>query len=212
MKNNKILITALIVLLLSSCKKEEIISTETQVGHSTVTYFVDLTLNGDPSMALTKGGTFTDPGATATENGKSVTVTVDGTVDVNTAGVYVLTYSAKNKDGFSKSVSRTVVVASGTEVPGTDMSGQYSGVSPLIANVTKIGNGIYYMDNCNHPLTAFAGYFECLDGLTIKFYNQPTGFGEMYGSGTYNPATKKAVWTLNIPSQGYTRTRTFIRL
>lgn len=212
MKKNIFLIAGFFILTLTSCKKEDIISTETQVGYSTVTYFVDLTLNGSPSMALIKGGTFTDPGATATENGKAVTVTVDGAVDVNTAGVYVLTYSAKNKDGFTKSVSRIVVVASGMEMPGTDMSGKYSGVAPLIANVSKLGNGIYYMDNCNHPLTPFPGYFECLDGLTIKFYNQPTPYGEMSGTGTYNPVTKKAVWTLSIPAAAYTRTRTFTRL
>jgi hypothetical protein len=199
-------------LLMSSCKKDEIISTDTNVGHSTITYFVDLSLKGSASMVITKGGIFTDPGAIATENGKNVTITVDGSVDASTPGIYQLTYSAKNKDGFSKSVSRIVAVTPGGEVPGTDMSGKYAGIAPLIANVTKIGDGIYYMDNCNHPLTAFGGYFVCLDGLAITFYNQPTGLGEMSGSGSYDPVTKKAVWKLSIPSQSYTRTRTFTRL
>lgn len=210
----KILFLSIIstALFFSGCKKDGIVSTETNVGNSTITYFVDLALTGASTMTISKGDTFSDPGAVATENGKAVTVSVAGAVDNSKPGIYVLTYSAVNKDGFAKSVSRTVVVAPGNEMPGVDLSGTYSATNGLVATVSKIGNGAYFMTNCNHPLTPIAGYFFSTDGLAISFPKQMTNYGEMYSTaGTYTPATKKAVWTLTIPSAGYTRTRTFTR-
>jgi hypothetical protein len=55
--------------------------------------------------------TFTDPGATATDNeDKTVTVTVSGTVNMALAGDYVLIYSATDKAGNKAEETRTVTV------------------------------------------------------------------------------------------------------
>jgi len=199
--------------LFSSCdKEEEIINTPTEVGHSRVTYFVDLTLTGDPIVSIPVGGSFTDPGAVATENGQPVDVTVDGQIDNSQVGLYTVNYTAINKDGFPKSVSRLVFVTPGPEVAGTDLSGSYSLVgASLISTVTKVAPGVYQMDNLNHPLTPISWYLISSNGLDITFPVQATPYGDLDGSGTYDPATKKAVWTINIPSQAYTRTRTFIK-
>jgi len=69
-----------------------------------------ISLNGGNPITVECHTTFVDPGATAhNSNGDSVPVTTSGTVDVNTPGTYVITYSAT--DGTNNvSVSRTVTV------------------------------------------------------------------------------------------------------
>ena len=79
-----------------------------------VAYF---TFPGAPSIRLNEpgdvtveyGGTFVDPGVTATDPDYPVTVTRDGTVDTGKLGDYELTYTASN--GFlTSSITRTVHV------------------------------------------------------------------------------------------------------
>ena len=86
-----------------------------------------ITLLGDNPMIVEQGETFTDPGATVTDNvDTDLTVTVTGEVDVNTLGTYTLTYDATDSAGnVSESLSRSVeVVYSGQLVitpSGTDL-------------------------------------------------------------------------------------------
>ena len=68
-----------------------------------------ITLTGLASVTHELGTTYTDAGATS-DGGE--TVTTSGTVDVNTAGTYTLTYSASDVVGnVATSVTRTVTVA-----------------------------------------------------------------------------------------------------
>lgn len=74
----------------------------------------ELTLLGDTSMSLKVGGTFTEPGYTASDS-FDMTVTasstvVTGTVDGSTAGTYVIHYSVKDASGNESTADRTVVV------------------------------------------------------------------------------------------------------
>lgn len=73
-----------------------------------------VTLSGAQTMTLEAMTSFTDPGASATdEEFGSVPVTVTGSVDATTLGTYTLTYSATN--GFlTTSVTRTVNVVDTT--------------------------------------------------------------------------------------------------
>jgi hypothetical protein len=64
-------------------------------------------------MQLTVGDTFTDPGATATDDvdgDLTNHINVSGTVDTATAGDYTLTYSATDAAGNTGNVTRTVTV------------------------------------------------------------------------------------------------------
>ncbi len=71
----------------------------------------NLLLNGDAPMTIDVGSTFTDPGATATDNyDDNVTVTTAGTVDANTVGTYTLTYTATDSNDNTTSDTRTVNV------------------------------------------------------------------------------------------------------
>ena len=69
-----------------------------------------ISLNGEATVTLQQGTTYTDPGATATDN-------VDGAVSATTTdtvgtaiGTYTLSYSATDSAGNSSSLQRTVNV------------------------------------------------------------------------------------------------------
>ena len=107
MKKSLICLVALLGLAtaFTGCKKESL-------GLTEITYFAEIILDGDETMVVAKGTTFEDPGFTATMAGEDVTgrVTVTSDVDTSTSGVYHVTYSMVNDDGFPASVTRTVVV------------------------------------------------------------------------------------------------------
>jgi predicted extracellular nuclease len=68
-----------------------------------------VTLNGGATLIVEAFTSFTDPGATAHDDRGSLPVSVDGTVNVNVPGDYVITYTATN--GFdTTSIMRTVRV------------------------------------------------------------------------------------------------------
>jgi len=72
-----------------------------------------IALTGDNPITIEVGGSFTDPGATATDN-YDTTITVTGSVDVNTVGTYTITYSADDCSGNTASSTRTVNVVDTT--------------------------------------------------------------------------------------------------
>lgn len=184
-------------------KKDHFVDNENNVGSSKVTYFAILTLKGSQYMSVVKGGTFTDPGATATEKGAPINVTASGTVNTSTPGLYTVTYSAVNKDGFPAKATRTVAVISAHEVPATDISGSYDyvGSSVFEATITKVAEGMYTADNCWSGATTIPCIFTTLDGVTISVPNQSTAFGPLNGTGTLSP-TGLLTYTLNLPAQG----------
>ena len=72
-----------------------------------------ITLVGSSTINLTVGDTFTDPGATATDNvdgDLTSSITVSGTVDISTTGTYTLIYSVADAASNAASTTRTVVV------------------------------------------------------------------------------------------------------
>ena len=65
-------------------------------------------VDGDMTLEC-HGPAFSDPGASASDAcAGSLSVSTSGSVDVNTVGDYVLTYSATDPSGNTASVSRTV--------------------------------------------------------------------------------------------------------
>ncbi len=83
---------------------------------TTRTVIVDLTLpvislNGDTVIRLFSGNSYTEPGATALDNqGEVVDVTINGTVDNDTTGKYIITYIAIDTSGNTTTITRTVIV------------------------------------------------------------------------------------------------------
>jgi len=72
-------------------------------------------LIGEAAMQITIGDTFTDPGATATDDtdgSLTAAIVETGEVDVATTGLYTLTYLATDAAGNVGTVSRVVTVTS----------------------------------------------------------------------------------------------------
>jgi hypothetical protein len=203
---------------------------------SRITYYVNLDMQGDAFVEVPLGTTYTDAGCLATENGEDVTshIIVDGLddIDVNTAGLYTVTYSAVNKDGFPASVSRTVAVCDPSIT--TDISGSwvaqagtqrvYGGqtvtpFSDFAITIRKAAPGIFYVSDL------FAGYYDqragygssyaCRGYLQLTADNQlvclsssVAGWGDSLDdgsfSGSYDPETETLTW-----DEGYAGSMTF---
>ena len=60
-------------------KTEDFNNTDTQVGHSRVTFFPTFTMKGDQYLSIVKGGAYSEPGVTAKEGDKDLQITTTGT-------------------------------------------------------------------------------------------------------------------------------------
>jgi len=166
------------VIGLTSCKDDA------EMTDSRVTYYVNLDMQGEAFIQVPIGTSYTDAGCKATENGVDVTsnIVTEGLdkIDVNAAGLYTITYTAVNKDGFAASVSRTVAVCDPTIT--TDLSGTwtvqggsyrlYSGKQTPYADFTvkirKDAPGIFYVSD-----------------FLAGWYDQRAGYGSTYACKGY---------------------------
>jgi len=170
-KKNLGYLAALILMVfgLAGCEKQSL-------GLTNTTYYAVIQLEGETTMVVPKGSSYVEPGFTATMAGEDVSnqVAVSGTVDETTSGVYAITYSIKNKDGFTSSVTRTVVVLDVTDpIEGfwaADAScyRDYGGTktafgAPFEILIIAEGEGKYYVD-------------DILEG----WYSQRAGYGATY--------------------------------
>ncbi|HKO80861.1 MAG TPA: immunoglobulin-like domain-containing protein [Chitinophagaceae bacterium] len=141
---NKFLLIGILPLLITSCEKDtEHVSKEVKVSFPTIT------LNGDEVVKLGLGATYTDAGAKLTDDiSGAVTDILPVSNNVNTAeaGLYVVSYSAANANGFEATEARIVGVTNVTGTP--DRSGTYlraaTGVNCII---TKVADGLYKVQN-----------------------------------------------------------------
>jgi hypothetical protein len=209
MKNNKysLLILFITAAFFSACERE--LDTE---GISRITSFPTFQMQGEEVMTVVKGGTFTDPGVTTVEGypvtssirgsayvvkGKtqpSDVVYTSGAVDTNVPGMYVITYSSTNPDGFSGSTTRTVFVLHEQPNPAVDLTGAYaSGTSPA-ATITKVADGVFYSSNAwgGGSTVVIPAYLICTDGVNVNVPQQES-LVRIFGYGTV--ATDK---TLNL--------------
>ncbi len=70
-----------------------------------------VTLIGEATVTITVGDTYTDAGATATdETDGTLTPVMSGTVNTSVAGTYTITWSATDAAGNTGTATRTVVV------------------------------------------------------------------------------------------------------
>lgn len=140
-----ILIASALALFAVSCKKES-------AGVTKITYYPVFELKGDNPLVVTVGSTFTDPGFTATLEGADITnqATVDSNVDASQMGVYEVSYSATNKDGYSYTATRTVIVANPGNIDNVYISETSMGTrsySGCITVITKETDGSYIIDD-----------------------------------------------------------------
>lgn len=170
-------LATLLALTLTACD-------ETSQDPSTITYYITFEMEGDETMYLPVGTAYEEPGVTAMEGSEDVTANVvtTGSVDGNTVGLYTITYSATNQDGFSSSTSRTVIVYDPTVT--TDISGTYT---------TAAGSYRYWLETAavsnfsgyNVTITQLAPGFFYISDYMGGYYDQGAGYGSAYAMTGY---------------------------
>jgi len=217
MKKSILIFCSLVTLFLVACNKTSIHNTDEKIGISRVTFFPVLTLNGERYTTIAVGSGFTDPGIVAKEGSADIMYTKSGSVNTNVPGVYTVTYTAVNRDGFPASLVRTVAVYStDADAASNDLSGMYlRAATGLVSSWTKLAPGVYLVTNpggasvgTNTNVVVFNS-----TGNNIHMPSQPAGDGtEMTSSDEIltpgSPA--KYVWKILNPGYG-TALRTFIK-
>lgn len=99
-----------------------------------------ITLIGDASVNLTRGASWTDPGATASDDQDgdiSGNIIVGGdTVDTNTVGTYIITYNVSDATGNpAVQKSRTVIVSAPLSSEKQILSFAFNGLIPPVSGV-----------------------------------------------------------------------------
>jgi len=116
-----------------------------------------ITLNGASTINLNLDDTYTEQGATATDNidgDITANIVVGGaTVDTNVAGTYIVTYNVSDTAGNAAAeVTRTVIVAPDTTVPVIILNG--SSTVNLNVGDTYTEQGATATDNVDGDITA----------------------------------------------------------
>jgi len=113
-----------------------------------------ITLKGDANITLKVGDSYIEAGATAIdERDGNVSVDVNGTVDVNTTGVYTIIYSATDKAGnVATSITRTVEVKQNI-ITLTDIEINKSDIELSEGNQTTLSVSAIYDNNTSKNVT-----------------------------------------------------------
>ncbi len=170
---NKLLylvIFALAAISLASC---EGVTTE---GMTRITYYPELTLEGNTTLYLDKGTTFIDPGYIAILNGEDVTpqVQVTSNVDMSKSGVYSINYVIVNADGFASNARRMVIV--------TDPNDPVEGIYFMDPNSYRVYNGAKVTYNGLYRVLVLNngnGTYN-VDDLLGGWYSQRANYGTSY--------------------------------
>ena len=144
-------------------------------GLTGITTYPVLTLNGG-DMIVQKGTSFEDPGCTADLGGAdySDNIITSSDVDTSTSGVYTVSYTVYNEDGFSASASRSVIVV--------DMTDPIEGYYAVSASSYRDSSGKQTVYGEQYNICIFNngdGTYYC-DDLLGGWYCQRAGYGTSY--------------------------------
>lgn len=151
---------------------------------SKITYYVNFELSGDNPLLVKVGDKFNDPGVIATEGDKDVTSNVksSGSVNTNAIGVYYITYSAKNVDGFDASTTRTVAVYNPNIT--ADISGNYVVAAGSHRYAFASGAQVAYSGYPVKISKLAPGLFQVSDFFG-GYYDKRAGYGASYAMTGY---------------------------
>lgn len=187
MKIKTLIISAVTLGIFASCNKTDFNYPEGTVGKSKIIYFPAIAIKGDKITSVVEGTAYTDPGATATLNGADVQFTTSTTITASTApGVYTISYSASNPQGYSASDFRIVAVipaaiASDPAIASSDLSGTYLRAATGVTSTwTKIGPGAYAVENAGGAGTG-AGLYSVIENTSATSIAMPEQDSPYYG-------------------------------
>ena len=104
-----------------------------------------ITLNGDASVSLAIGATYTDAGASATDAvDGTLPITLVNPVDTSVPGEYTVSYTATDSAGNASTSTRTVKVGTNFSNSATALGGQWYYHSWFGAFYVKDANWIYH--------------------------------------------------------------------
>ena len=188
---------------LASCLKD------TTGDVSRVTNYPVFQLKEGNTNLILAGTRFTDPGAASTIEGKEVENTTSYSkgvyrgfpgVDTSKPDLYKVTYSAKNSDGYSRSATRDVWVASTGDLT-TSIEGLYTASvqrAPKFQSAKQY-NGLKYV----FIWKTGGNTYEISDALG-GYYNIARGYGTQYA------ARRAAITANNIATNSFTITQATI--
>lgn len=184
------------VMLFSSCEDE------TSQDHSVITYYASFRMNGDQFTLVPLGTEYVEQGVTANIMDEDVTASIvaSGTVDDTKAGMYYITYSVTNKDGYVSSITRTVAVCD-PEIK-TDMSGKYLSAKGSYRLYPDDLEGDFEYEGIFYRKTDYYGYnvnitymapgIFSISDILGGYYSQrpissdyPNGYGSDFGMNGY---------------------------
>lgn len=213
-KSFYLIVCAAALFVLGSCQK---LTTE---GMTRTTYYPVIDLEGGNPFVVPVGQSYVEPGFTATLGGEDISdaVSISSNVNTSTMGVYQVTYSAVNEDGFSGSLTRTVVVANPgsieTVYDSHSIYGSRQYHNPL--SLTEVSDGVYAIDDIMggfYCLGRYPGYevngydfwgegtFQINEDNTLSLLSVGpwyflNSFDYSTFEGTYDPETGAFAWTI----------------
>jgi len=210
MMKNKILLSVFLLVIVgfSSCEKKN------TAGLTEMTYYPSIEMMGDNPLLVPLGSTFTDPGVKSELDGVDVSnkVKVVSNVDASNGGVYSVSYTVASTDGFTRTESRMVIVAS-PNYNHNDLSGNYTANvirngttsfsgNPVSLKKSSLGYGIYEISdwiggyyNVGYgygPNYAFPGLIQVDGDNNVVLISMSNAWGDPFDAvvGTYDSATK----------------------
>lgn len=142
--------------------------TKTDTGKPVIT----LKGNNPDKVALKSAVSYTDAGATVTDDvDKNITYQVNGTVNMNSAGDYILTYTATDGAGNKAEAVRTVIVDGGLYLEGNYNVHDYSDTP------TPSDNGTY-----GETITASTVTNNKINFVKFAFYQNATVYATISGT------------------------------
>ncbi|MBM3164259.1 MAG: DUF5011 domain-containing protein [Bacteroidetes bacterium] len=205
MKNYFLLLSIVFgVLVFSACKKKGCTdngavnyNSKAKKDDGSCLYKPIIKLNGQATVTINVGSSYTDAGATATnKDGSAVTVTVSSQVDTSLVGTYSVTYSATNANG-TTTAQRTVKVVIGAENwtgPTWSVSSTCSGTQFPLSNSPTIAAGGGANEVTIDPFFNLIGGSASgtINGAAISIPQQTIssqlGDVNFSGTGTMNPS------------------------
>jgi formylglycine-generating enzyme required for sulfatase activity len=163
----------------------------------------ELELFGGASVTREAGQAWAEPGAAghdARDGNLTASVTVTGTVDMNTTGTYILTYSVADSAGNTATANRTVTVVGNRSVDlnatvAMDMLWVPSGTFTMGSPTTEAGRQSDREDEHNVSLTKgfYLGKYEVTQAQYMAVIG--TNPSEFNATGNGNRPVEKVNWT-----------------
>lgn len=203
LKNILFIFIAVLSVSFSSCEKE-------YEDEARITYFPNFVMEGEPVVYHLVGTPYTDASVTATEDSKALEVNVSvvgdmagykgTTVKSDVVDKYIISYSAKNSDGYEGTASREVLVG-----PKGDLINSIEGiyVSDVQRGPAFVAGPPYNQMNAIFITKTGEKTYSISDAIGGYYY-----IGRAYG---YDYAAQGAVITANnIATNDFTITKATI--